>query len=402
MSNPIDGKRIVLGITGSIAAYKAADLASKLTQAGAEVDCVLTESAAKFVSPITFQSVTGRKAYIDADLWGSEGHVVHISLARAADMLLIAPISATTLAKLAHGIGDNILTVTALAAECPLVLAPAMDAGMYGHAATQLNVTSLKDRGAYFIGPHPGHLASGLIGKGRFAEPQEIVAHVRHLFGQTGELEGLRVLVTAGSTREAIDPVRFLSNRSSGKQGYAIAQALLDAGADVTLVSGPTDLEAPLGAKLVQVNSAQQMQSAVMDAIPIMNAFISVAAVADYRPTATFAEKLKKTGGDLQISLEPTIDILKAVSDWSREMKADLKLIGFAAETEHLLDNAQAKLARKDLDLTVANEVNLEGAVFGGEENRVSFLYRDGIVDEFDWMSKYSVGEEIVNYLTDE
>jgi len=257
MTHPLANKRILLGITGSIAAYKGADLASKLTQTGALVDVVLTESAEKFVSPLTFQSVTGRKAYTDADLWGGEGHVTHIGLGHAAELILIAPVSANTLARLAHGIGDNLLSVTVLASHCPLVLAPAMDAGMFDHPATQENVRILKDRGAIFIGPDEGHLASGLVGLGRFVEPSRILEQVRFILSRNGPLAGRKVVVTAGGTHEAIDPVRLITNRSSGKQGYAVAQAALDAGADVTLVTAPTVLTPPSGANVLSVKTAQ-------------------------------------------------------------------------------------------------------------------------------------------------
>ncbi|MEE4193703.1 MAG: bifunctional phosphopantothenoylcysteine decarboxylase/phosphopantothenate--cysteine ligase CoaBC [Anaerolineae bacterium] len=401
MSNPIQGKRIVLGVTGSIAAYKAADLASKLTQSGAEVDCILTESAAKFVSPLTFQSVTGRKAYVDADLWGSEGHVVHISLAHAADLLLIAPATASTMAKLAHGIGDNLLTVTALAADCPLVIAPAMDAGMFGHPATAENVALLNERGAYFIGPEPGRLASGLIGKGRFTEPKDILGHLRVILSQNGILDGVKVMVTAGPTREPLDPVRYLTNPSSGRQGYEIAQALLDAGAEVTLVSGPTQIDAPIGVELVSVNSSQDMLDAVMEEIEDQDVFISVAAVADFRPRVRAAEKIKKTGDSMQLELEATADILMNVSKWAQDNNPDLCLIGFAAETQDVIVNAESKLARKGLDLIIANDVSVERTIFGGEENLVTFIYQDGVVRSYDWMSKYDVGEEIVRYLAE-
>jgi phosphopantothenoylcysteine decarboxylase/phosphopantothenate--cysteine ligase len=229
MPNPIKDKTIVLGVTGSIAAYKAAEIASKLHQQGAKVPSILTEGSLHFISPLTFQSVTGDKSYTDADLWGGEGHVTHIGLGRAADLLLIAPVSANTLARLAHGLGDNLLSVTALASHCPLVLAPAMDSGMYDHPATQENVEILRQRGAIFIGPESGHLASGLIGPGRMSEPQEIVNGVRWVLGKTGPLAGKEVIVTAGGTQEPIDPVRIITNRSSGKQGYALAQAALDA-----------------------------------------------------------------------------------------------------------------------------------------------------------------------------
>ncbi len=248
------GRKILLGVTGSIAAYKAVELASQLTQAGALVEVILTESAKAFVRPLTFQSVTGRKAYVDADLWGDEAHVLHVGLADEAALYLIAPVTANSLAKLAHGQADNLLTLTALGAECPLVLAPAMDAGMYEHPATQANVETLKTRGVTFIGPVEGRMASGKIGLGRFVEPSEIVGWVRKLVGLQGPLKGRSVVVTAGGTHEPLDPVRVLANRSSGKQGYALAQAALDRGADVTLISGPTSLSTPIGLQRIDVS----------------------------------------------------------------------------------------------------------------------------------------------------
>ena len=246
-------KRILLGVTGSIACYKAADLASKLRQARADVDVILTDAATNFITPLTFQSVTGRRAYTEADLWGDEGHVLHIGLAQEADLLMIAPATANTLAKLAHGRADNLLTLTALAAECPLLVAPAMDGGMYSHPATQDNLQTLQARGVIIIGPAEGHLASGMEAVGRMVEPLELVGHIRLALGQDGPLAGRKVVVTAGGTREAIDPVRYIGNRSSGKQGFALAQAALDLGADVTLITGINNLETPVGSKRVDV-----------------------------------------------------------------------------------------------------------------------------------------------------
>jgi len=399
MSNPIAGKRIILGITGSIAAYKAAILASKLTQAGAKVDCILTESATQFISPLTFQSVTGRAAYTDQDLWSDQGHVVHIGLAHEADLFLIAPVSANTLAKLAHGIADNLLSVTALAATCPLVLAPAMDAGMYAHPATQQNVQVLKERGAEFIGPRPGHLASGLVGLGRFAEPETILSRVSFLLGRKGRLAGKRILLTAGPTQEALDPVRYISNRSSGKQGYAIAQALLDEGATVTLVSGPTNLPFPEGAQVIEVTSAAEMKDAVMTHLQDKDAFISVAAVADFTPSSTAGEKIKKTGQNLTLELVPTVDILRTVSEERQRSNPGMLVIGFAAETTQTYENARKKLQEKGLDLIVANDVGQPQPIFGSDQNKVAFIHADGQIEEFPWMPKYVVGEKLADFL---
>src|SRR6266545_7348298 len=251
----LSNKRIMLGVTGSIAAYKAADLASKLTQAGAQVDVILTKVAEKFVTLLTFQSVTGRRAYTDNDLWGNEAHVLHVGLGHAADLLVIAPCTANTIAKLAHGQADTLLAVTALATGSPLLIAPAMDGGMYDHPATQENIETLKRRGATFLGPAEGHLASGLSGVGRLLETAEILGHIRILLGQKGLLAGRKIIITAGGTQEPLDPVRVLTNRSSGRQGFALAQAALDAGAQVRLISTPTALTPPIGAGVIHVET---------------------------------------------------------------------------------------------------------------------------------------------------
>jgi phosphopantothenoylcysteine decarboxylase/phosphopantothenate--cysteine ligase len=253
----LSDKHILLGVTGSIAAYKAADLASKLTQAGANVDVILTPGAEKFITPLTFQSVTGRKAFTDAELWGGEAHILHVGLGHSANLLLIAPCTANTLARLAHGLADNLLAITGLAARCPVLLAPAMDAGMFEHPATLENVRTLRGQGVLFAGPGEGRMASGLAGRGRMLEPNEILGHVRLVLGRTGRLAGKKVVVTAGGTQEPIDPVRMLANRSSGKQGYALAQAAVDLGAETVLVSAPTALVPPVGARLHAVRSAQ-------------------------------------------------------------------------------------------------------------------------------------------------
>jgi phosphopantothenoylcysteine decarboxylase/phosphopantothenate--cysteine ligase len=395
MTHPLANKRILLGVTGSIAAYKAADLASKLTQTGALVDVVLTESAQKFVSPLTFQSVTGRKAYIDADLWGGEGHVTHIGLGHAAELMLVAPVSANTLAKLAHGSGDNLLSVTVLASHCPLVLAPAMDAGMYEHPATQENVRILKDRGAIFIGPDEGHLASGLVGLGRFVDPARILEQVRFILSRNGPLDGRKVVVTAGGTQEAIDPVRLITNRSSGKQGYAVAQAVLDAGAEVTLVTAPTGLTLPFGAKIVTVKTAQQMMDAVLAEIAGADVLIMAAAVADFRPVPT-AQKIKKDSGIPTIKLETTADILAAVAEQKTKSGFPKRTIGFAAESQDLVKNAQAKLQRKHLDMIVANDISAADAGFEVDTNRVLLLFPDGSKQALPVQEKTQIAEAII------
>ena len=310
----LSNKRIILGVTGSIAAYKAAELASKLAQAGALVDVILTSAAEKFITPLTFQSVTGRRAYTDADLWGNEAHVLHVGLGHNADLLIIAPCTANTIAKLSYGQADTLLTVTALAAQCPLVIAPAMDGGMFDHAATQENIETLKKRGAIIIGPADGHLASGLSGTGRLLEPAEIIGHIRLILGRRGLLADKKIVITAGGTHEPLDPVRVLTNRSSGKQGYALAQAALDLGAQVTLIATPTSLIPPVGANIVRVETARQMLDAVLKESEESDALIMAAAVADFRPRNTAKDKIKKEGGVPQIELEATEDILKTVS----------------------------------------------------------------------------------------
>lgn len=398
MTHPLANKRILLGVTGSIAAYKGADLASKLTQAGALVDVVLTESAEKFVSPLTFQSVTGRKVYTDADLWGGEGHVTHIGLGHAAELILIAPVSANTLARLAHGIGDNLLSVTVLASHCPLVLAPAMDAGMYDHPATQENVRILKERGAFFIGPDEGHLASGLTGLGRFVEPSRILEQVRFILSRNGPLAGLKIVVTAGGTQEAIDPVRLITNRSSGKQGYAVAQAALDAGADVTLVTAPTGLTPPSGSRVVPVKTAHQMMDAVLAEIAGADVLIMAAAVADFRPVPA-TQKIKKDSGIPSIKLETTADILAAVAEQKAKSGFPKRTIGFAAESQDLVKNAQLKLQRKRLDLIVANDISAVDAGFEVDTNQVLFLFPDGTRHNLPVQQKSQIAEAIIQQI---
>ena len=390
----ISGKHLLLGVSGSIAAFKAADLASKLAQAGAQMDVILTAAAEKFVTPLTFQSVTGRRAYTDRDLWGNEAHILHVGLARTADLLVIAPCTADTLAKLAYGLSDNLLTVTALAAGCPLLIAPAMDAGMFDAPATQENIAKLKTHGVTIAGPAEGHLASGLTGSGRMLEPLEIVGHVRLILGKNGRLAGKKVVITAGGTQEALDPVRVLTNHSSGKQGYALAQAALDAGADVTLITAPTGLTPLVGACVVHVNSAQEMLDALMK--ESADVLIMAAAVADFRPKHIAADKLKKRDGIPQVELEAAPDILKTLS--GSAMKRFRVMIGFAAESRDLLENAAEKLRSKGLDLIAANDISAKDAGFAVDTNRITLLFADGTREGLPLMSKAEVAEKIVEH----
>ncbi|KPL88202.1 bifunctional phosphopantothenoylcysteine decarboxylase/phosphopantothenate--cysteine ligase CoaBC [Levilinea saccharolytica] len=401
METPFQNKTIVLGVTGSIAAYKAAEIASRLRQMGALVEVVLTQSACHFISPLTFASVTARKAYVDQDLWGNEGHVVHIGLGRASDLLLIAPASATTLAKLAHGIGDNLLTVTALASHCPMILAPAMDAGMYAHPATAANVETLRARGAVFVGPAAGHLASGLVGVGRMAEPAEILDTARLALAQSGPLAGKHIVITAGGTQEPIDPVRVITNRSSGKQGYAVARAALDAGAAVTLITAPTSLVPPLGCRVVPVKTAAEMQAAVLTETAQADALVMAAAVADFRLAEASSEKIKKEKTVPQIHLERTADILADVAARRAQSGYPLRVVGFAAESQDLLQNAQSKLTRKRLDLIVANDITAPDAGFEVETNRVTLVFADGRTETLPLQQKAEVARRIVDALVE-
>ena len=393
----LTGKKILLGVTGSIAAYKAADLASKLTQADSLVDVVLTGAAEHFIPPITFQSLTGRKAYTDSDLWGGEAHILHVGLGHSADLLVIAPCTANTLAKLAHGQSNDLLSITTLAAQCPIMVAPAMDVGMYEHPATQENVRILRERGVYIAGPAEGRMASGLVGRGRMLEPTELLGHIRVVLGREyGKLKDKKIVVTAGGTQEAIDPVRFITNRSSGKQGYAVAQAAIDAGADVTLISTPRALVAPVGAKMVAVRSAQEMLKAVLSESAGADALIMAAAVADFRPEDVAGNKLKKRDGIPQITLEAAPDILGTVANLNSGANRPRVVVGFAAESRDLLANASEKMVSKKLDMIVANDISATDAGFDVEENRVTLLTPDGQQEKLSLRSKFAVSEKII------
>jgi phosphopantothenoylcysteine decarboxylase/phosphopantothenate--cysteine ligase len=388
------GKRILLGVSGSIAAYKAADLASRLTQAGARVDAILTAAATRFVAPLTFQSVTGRPAL--ADLWSEEAHVLHVGLAEGADLLVVAPATADVLARLAHGLADDLLTVTALAARCPLLVAPAMDAGMFEHPALQANLETLRRRGAAVIGPAEGRMASGLAGRGRMVEPDEIVGHVRRAAGRNGALRGRRIVVTAGGTEEPVDPVRVLANRSSGKQGFALAQAALDRGADVTLVAARASLPTPVGASRVDVATAHEMAHAVLEASAEADALVMAAAVADFRPVRPAEAKLKKEAGVPALELERTTDILRAVAEVRARSGRPACVVGFAAETADLVANARKKLHEKRLSLVVANDVSRKDAGFGADANRVTLIDAKG-AEELPLLPKSEVAERILD-----
>jgi phosphopantothenoylcysteine decarboxylase/phosphopantothenate--cysteine ligase len=396
MSNPFDGKHVLLGITGSIACYKAADLASRLTQAGAKVTSILTPSALQFISPLTLQSVTGQSAYTDDDLWGSQGHVQHIGLGQSGDLFIIAPATANTIARLAHGLADNLLTLTALAAQCQIMIAPAMDGGMYANLATQANLKMLHERGYIQIGPTEGRMASGLTGSGRMVEPQEIAGFARMLLAKQGPLMGCKVVVTAGGTVEPIDPVRAITNHSSGKQGIAIAQEAINLGAQVTLIKGSTRVESPIGTRDVQVSTAIEMRDAVLEAIPQADILVMAAAVSDYQVDHISTKKYKKESGVPRIKLTLTPDILSQVAEYKNLHDRPRITIGFAAESEDLLKNAQKKLKTKNLDIIVANNITAPEAGFAVDTNQVVLIDRDGEIQELPLMSKSDVAHEVM------
>jgi phosphopantothenoylcysteine decarboxylase / phosphopantothenate---cysteine ligase len=396
----LKNKRILLGVTGSIACYKTVDLASKLTQAGANVDVIMSESAVRFVTPLSFESVTGRPVY--TDMWQLGTHVQHVGLGETADLFLIAPATAHTMAKLAHGLADNLLSVTALAARCPLLIAPAMDGGMYEHPATQANLATLKERGVTFAGPTTGRMASGLSGLGRMLEPDELLGQIRLTLARSGPLAGTKVVVSAGPTREALDPVRFISNRSTGKQGLAVAQAALDAGAEVTLVLGPVAEQPLLGANVVRVETTEQMGQAVLTAVVDADALFMVAAVADFRPEKLSERKLKKTEANdwgQAIGLEVTLDILSAVKEQREKTGFPRVSLGFAAETHDAFEYGRAKLLRKGLNFIAVNDVMADGAGFAVDTNRVVLLSSAGVVEEMPLMSKTAVAERLVHHV---
>jgi phosphopantothenoylcysteine decarboxylase/phosphopantothenate--cysteine ligase len=396
----LKGRRIILGVTGGVAAYKAAFLASRLTQAGAIVDVVMTEAATRFVTPLTFQAVTRRAVYTDmfeitAGESPDEVRIPHIALAKSADLLLVAPATGNTLARLAQGLADNLLTAIALATPAPFLIAPAMESDMWAHPATQANAATLRERGAAFVGPGAGHLASGAEGVGRMSEPEEILEMARVVLGRGGDLAERRVVVSAGGTREAIDPVRFVSNYSSGKMGHALALAARDRGAHVTLVTAPTCLADPVGVETVHVESAAAMRDAVLSASDGADALVMAAAVADYRPVQAVAQKIKKTGDQLNLQLSRTPDILAEVARLREAGRGPSVAVGFAAETEDLLENARDKLERKRLDLIAANDVSAIDAGFAVDTNRVTLLSADGVVEALPLMAKEDVAHQI-------
>jgi phosphopantothenoylcysteine decarboxylase / phosphopantothenate---cysteine ligase len=371
----MQGKRILLGVTGGIAAYKSPDLVRRLREQGAEVQVVLTAGAREFVTAMTFQAVSGRE--VRSDLWDPEAEkaMSHIELARWADFVIIAPATADFIARLSTGQADDLLTTLCLATGAPIALAPAMNRLMWANAATQANVTTLRARGIHVWGPGEGDQACGEVGAGRMLEPTQLANFVANTVAPSGPLAGKRVLLTAGPTRERIDPVRFISNRSSGKMGFAVAAAAREAGADVTIVSGPVNLATPPGVKRIDVESAADMLNAVMKNIEGVDIFVATAAVADYRPANPVECKIKKTSESMDLQMERTVDILATVA--ARNGAARPFVVGFAAETDSVEQYARQKLLRKNLDMIAANEVGHD-KVFEKDDNALLVLWRDG------------------------
>jgi len=390
--------RITLGVTGGVAAYKAAELVRRLQQDGFTLQVVMTRGAREFVTPLTFAALSGQK--VITDLFGESGGeanlesaIEHIAVAQRTDLLLVAPATADILAKFARGIADDFLTTLYLASTAPVVLAPAMNVNMWNHAATQENVEMLRARGVKIVDPDEGYLACGMTGAGRLAGQEAIVAAVHEALHAVRDLAGERILVTAGPTCEDLDPVRYLTNRSSGKMGYAVAKAAARRGANVILVSGPTSLETPAGVERISVRSAEEMQRAVQEKVASCSIAIFAAAVADYRPAQTSGQKIKRNKESLTISLEPTPDILAGVA----RNKGERFIVGFAAETDHVAENARKKLAAKNADLIVANDVTTEAAGFDHDTNVVTLFARDGRDLSLPRMSKNEVAQRVLD-----
>ena len=390
----LEGKHVVLGVTGGIAAYKACELTSRLRKAGAQVHVIMTKNACQFVSPLTFETLSNHPAVTDTFARPDTWEVEHIALAKQADVFVIAPATANIMAKMAHGIADDMLSTTVLATRAPVLIAPAMNTGMWENAATQENVKILQSRGIRFIGPEGGYLACGDSGAGRMSEPKDIFDVLSEILCPKRDLEGLRVLVTAGPTQEKLDPVRYISNRSSGKMGYAIAEAAAKRGAEVTLVTGPVKLEAPQGVEKVSIVSTQDLYEAMTALCPQMDVVIQAAAPADFTPAQAAEQKIKKQGdGDLVITLRQTPDVAAQVG---KLKKPGQTLVGFAAETNDVLKNAEGKLLKKNLDMIVANDVTAPGAGFDVDTNIVTFVTAQG-KETLPCLPKRQVAEELLD-----
>ncbi|WP_027397174.1 bifunctional phosphopantothenoylcysteine decarboxylase/phosphopantothenate--cysteine ligase CoaBC [Anaerovibrio lipolyticus] len=387
-------KNVILGVTGGIAAYKSVDLASRLRKAGANVHVIMTKGAQNFVTPLTFREITGNS--VTTTMWGevTNHNVEHIALANLADLVIVAPATANFIAKCAIGMADDMLTTTLLATKAPIFFAPAMNSNMYENQLTQKNIDVLIESGWNFIPPESGHLACGTDGVGRMPEPADILDFVRFTMAFAADMLGIKVLVTAAGTYEPIDPVRYIGNRSSGKMGYAIAEAAKKRGAEVILVSGPSALTPPEGVEFIGVESAAEMRDAVMEHFSEADMVIKAAAVADYRVRNVSDQKIKKNDEELTLVLEKNPDILKELGEKKR---AGQILVGFAAETQNLLEYAKAKLEKKNLDMIVANDVSRKDAGFNTDTNVVKLLYRNGAIEELPIMTKHKLADELLN-----
>ena len=389
----LKGKTVLLGVTGGIAAYKAAALASALVKQHAAVEVVMTENATKFVTPLTFEQLTGRRTMVDTFDRNFSHQVEHISLAERTDLVIVAPATANVMAKLAHGLADDMLTTTILACRCPKLIAPAMNTNMYENPVTQDNMDILRRYGWDVIEPASGRLACGAVGKGKMPEPEDLLQHVLRYLALPHDLEGKHVVVTAGPTQESLDPVRYLTNHSTGKMGYAIAKMAMLRGADVTLISGPTSIAPPPFVKVVNVVSAQDMFEAVAANAPEADMIFKAAAVADYTPADYNDNKIKKKDGDMAIPLKRTQDILKYLGE---NRRAGQVICGFSMETENMLENSQAKLAKKNVDMICANNLKQAGAGFGVDTNVITVITKDGYT-ELPLQSKEAAANEILN-----
>lgn len=386
------GKKILVGVSGGIAAYKSAEVVSRLRKQGATVYVAMTKGATEFIAPLTLRSLSANPVYVDMFEEPKVWNVEHIALAEAVDAVLVAPATANLLAKMSVGIADDFLSTVLLATRAPIFVAPAMNHAMYHHPTTQENLARLRERSVRVIGPATGFQACGTDGDGRMSEPLELVEALQNYLARSLTLKGKRALVTAGGTQEPLDPVRYLGNRSSGRMGFAIAEALKEAGAETILVAAPTDLQTPSGVRRISVMTAQEMYEAVMEEFPRVDIVIKAAAVADYRPKENFEQKIKKQGTSLFVELIPNPDIL---SELGRK-KENQVLVGFAAETENLLIYAQDKMKRKNVDMLVANDVTKPGAGFGSSTNIVSFLFPDGRRIDLPLMNKFEIAQQLV------
>ena len=393
----LKGKSVVVGVCGGIATYKVVEVVSRLKKMGAEVDVIMTANAQKFVTPLTFRSLSHRPVvtdmFNDPEYWD----IKHISLAKKADLFIVAPATANIIGKLAAGIADDMLSTTLVATKAPVLIVPAMNHDMYANAVVQRNIEMLRGLGYMFMEPDTGRMAEGTSGKGRLPEPSSIVERACSILCPKQDLKGIRMVVTAGPTRENIDPVRYLSNYSSGKMGYAVARAASERGADVVLISGPVEIECPEGVQLIRTTTADEMHEAVLSSFENCDVLVMAAAVADYRPAEVSEFKIKKTDDDMVMRLVKNPDILKKLGT----MKGSKTLIGFSAETDNLMENAAKKLEAKNLDMIVANDVTLEGAGFGTDTNIIKIIRRDGSITDLPLMSKLEAAHRILDEFCD-